>query len=154
MLVGPAIAPFIGGFVSRYLSLRWMQLILAIGAVVAFGLVARWLPETIHPGVSGYEKALSEDSDNDHSITASESELAANGSSKARKRRFVFLNPLTSLYLLRSPVLLLSVRFRPRFCFTSIVPSLSRNPYLDRLPLALSPSLWTTSFWSLSHMFL
>jgi len=88
MLVGPAIAPFIGGFVSRNLSWRWMQAILAIGAMIAFGLVAKWLPETIHPGVAGYEK---------------QARL-----SESPRKGLVLLNPFSSLKLLLSPVLLIA----------------------------------------------
>jgi len=88
MLVGPAIAPFIGGLVSQSLSWRWMQVILAIGALIAFGLVAKWLPETIHPGMAGCD-------------------IEAKLSLSPRKG-LVMLNPFTSLKLLLSPVLLIS----------------------------------------------
>jgi hypothetical protein len=66
-----------------------MQIILGIGASFAFGFVAKWLPETIHPGIAGYEKA--------------------SRVSTAPKRRFVILNPLKSLKLLMSPVIVISV---------------------------------------------
>lgn len=88
MLIGPAIAPLIGGAVSRYASWRWMQVILGIGAFIAYAFVSLWLPETIHPGHAGIEKQAKID---------------------GRTRHFVLLNPLKSLDLLKSPVLLLSV---------------------------------------------
>jgi hypothetical protein len=46
------------------------------------------LPETIHPGIAGYEKA---------------------SRVSGPKRRFVILNPLKSFKLLMSPVVLISV---------------------------------------------
>lgn len=91
MAIGPAVAPLIGGLVSRYLSWRWMQCLLGLGALTAFLLVFKWLPETIHPGAAGYEKR-------------------ARNLGEPRRRSVVILNPLESLSLLKSPVLLLAVR--------------------------------------------
>ena len=64
-------------------------MILGIGSFVSFCLVLKWLPETIHPGVSGYEKRLSRD--------------------LQPKRGIAILNPLKSLKLLLSPVLFITV---------------------------------------------
>ena len=90
MHISPAIAPLIGGAVSRYFSWRWMQVILGIGSSFAFAFVLLWLPETIHPGLSGYEKQ-------------------AKSEGRSSKGGLVVLNPLKSLVLLKSPVLLISV---------------------------------------------
>jgi len=84
ILSGPAIAPVIGAAVSHYFSWRYMQLILGLGAFISLLFVIFFLPETIHPGQAGYEKD-------------------AKG-----KARIVILNPLESLKMLASPVLLLS----------------------------------------------
>jgi hypothetical protein len=65
-----------------------MRVFLGIGALIALFLVFCGLPETIHPGVSGYEKE---------------------GGKPGDKRRFVLLNPLKPLELLISPVLLATV---------------------------------------------
>jgi MFS family permease len=54
-LIGPAIAPAVGGFVSRYAGWRVMQIILGGAACGALGMVLLWMPETIHPGVAGWE---------------------------------------------------------------------------------------------------
>lgn len=91
MLTGPALAPMIGGAVSRYLSWRWMQIILGSAGFTAYLLVYFFLTETMHPGLAGYEKrAKSEDT--------------------MPSKKFVFLNPVKSVMLLLSPVLLISVR--------------------------------------------
>ena len=92
MFIGQAIAPVVGGAVSHSFSWRLMQVILGIGSFTAFLSVCFLLPETIHPGLAGYEKA-------------------ALGDNKpgTRRRRIVLLNPLKSLMMLRSPVLLITV---------------------------------------------
>lgn len=74
---------------SHFLSWRWMQIILGIASLVAFGLVYIWLPETMHPGLAGYEKDVHR--------------------SPKRSVGLVVLNPLKSLKLLMSPVVLISV---------------------------------------------
>ncbi|TCD62516.1 hypothetical protein EIP91_006790 [Steccherinum ochraceum] len=79
VLLGPALAPVIGGFFAEYYSWRIMQLALCIAGLVTLTLVSLFLPETSHPGSRGVDKL--EDG----------------------KPRWVWLNPFKGLALLRSP---------------------------------------------------
>ncbi|THH29013.1 hypothetical protein EUX98_g5171 [Antrodiella citrinella] len=81
VLIGPAIAPVIGGLISEAWSWRTMQAAIFFSSVIFFMVTLLLLPETIHPGKSGAEKA--------------------------QTKGFVFLNPLKSLTLIRSPLILL-----------------------------------------------
>ncbi|KIJ29148.1 hypothetical protein M422DRAFT_784388 [Sphaerobolus stellatus SS14] len=85
LLLGPPIAPTLGGFIATYASWRVMQLLLAILALIAYILVATLLHETSHPGTRGVDKAL-----------------AKEGRMK-RRYRLKLLNPLGPLDLLRGP---------------------------------------------------
>ncbi|KZS89819.1 MFS general substrate transporter, partial [Sistotremastrum niveocremeum HHB9708] len=87
-LVGPAVAPFVGGLVAERSSWRAMQGCLGVVGLIALLLVILLLPETMHPGTRGIDRAQTE---------------LVNGEKKAR--RFVFLNPFSALALMRSPVL-------------------------------------------------
>ncbi|TCD61488.1 hypothetical protein EIP91_008371 [Steccherinum ochraceum] len=80
VLLGPAIAPVIGGFVAEVWSWRVMQAAIFVSGVVFFIVTLLFFPETMHPGASGAEKA--------------------------GRRGFVILNPFQSLTLVRSPVVL------------------------------------------------
>ncbi|KAH8100390.1 MFS general substrate transporter [Cristinia sonorae] len=80
VLLGPAIAPVVGGTVAELYSWRAMQAVLFASGCIFFTLILFFFPETIHPGSSGAEKA---------STTG-----------------FVILNPFKSLTLVRSPVIL------------------------------------------------
>ncbi|KAF8521615.1 major facilitator superfamily domain-containing protein [Hysterangium stoloniferum] len=84
ILLGPPLAPVIGGWLATYASWRVMQLCIAILGLIVFVLVALFLPETTHPGTKGIEKLRQ---------------------SNKRSCRFV-LNPFKILLLLKSPVLL------------------------------------------------
>ncbi|TFK64589.1 MFS general substrate transporter [Pluteus cervinus] len=87
ILLGPAIAPLIGGFMAHYASWRVMQALL--GLVNSFVFIWMYIsfPETTHPGARGIEKARAE----------------------GGKPRW-FVNPLRPLGLLRSPnILFMSV---------------------------------------------
>ncbi|KAI0026906.1 MFS general substrate transporter [Vararia minispora EC-137] len=81
-LLGPAVAPPIGGFVARYFSWRMMQLSIGVAAIFALGFMTAWMPETSQPGVRGVDKL------------------------KPGARRAVLLNPFKDLVLLRSPNIL------------------------------------------------
>ncbi|KAI0338590.1 MFS general substrate transporter [Trametopsis cervina] len=81
VLLGPTLGPFIGGVVAHHYSWRAMQYGISIFALICVVLMACFQPETSQPGVRGIDKARE----------------------KGEKDRFVFLNPLRSLGLLRSP---------------------------------------------------
>ncbi|THH29030.1 hypothetical protein EUX98_g5165 [Antrodiella citrinella] len=83
VLLGPALAPVAGGFAAQYYSWRLMQLALAVAGVATLVFVIVFLPETSHPGVRGVDKV------------------------EEGKTKWVWLNPLKSLTLLRSPNVLL-----------------------------------------------
>ncbi|KZS89833.1 MFS general substrate transporter [Sistotremastrum niveocremeum HHB9708] len=90
-LIGPSIAPFIGGLVAERASWRAMQAGIGFVGLVALVLVIIFLPETMHPGTRGIDKA--------------EAEFIKNGKSR---KILVLLNPFRALALMRSPVLFLS----------------------------------------------
>lgn len=81
-LLGTALAPSIGGFITAYGSWRIMQLTISAMGCFVFAAVLLYFPETSHPGTKGIDKHV-------HG-----------------PRRLVFVNPLRPLRLLRSPNLL------------------------------------------------
>ncbi|TFK64163.1 MFS general substrate transporter [Pluteus cervinus] len=83
ILVGPAIAPLIGGFMAHYASWRVMQALLGLVNTFVFIWMFISFPETSHPGARGIEKARLE----------------------GGNVRW-FINPLRPLALLRSPNIL------------------------------------------------
>ena len=68
-----------------------MQVILGLLGLIGYITIYFFFPETIHPGATGIDKMK-----------------AANGIDSPTP--FIFINPLKSLWLLRSPALLLTVR--------------------------------------------
>ncbi|KAF8889814.1 major facilitator superfamily domain-containing protein [Infundibulicybe gibba] len=90
IILGPALAPPIGGIMAHYASWRSMQASLGIAGFVAFVLMFLWFPETIHPGMREMDKIRRE---------AIEGRLKFNWT-------HYFVNPLRSLALLRDPNLL------------------------------------------------
>ncbi|KAL0950900.1 hypothetical protein HGRIS_007659 [Hohenbuehelia grisea] len=86
-LLGPAIAPFVGGAFTRYASWRALQAFLCGCGILLLLVMYRWFPETSHPGTRGVDKELPE--------------------TEQRRFKFVWLNPLSGLYLLRGPTLTL-----------------------------------------------
>ncbi|KAF8163980.1 MFS general substrate transporter [Pholiota molesta] len=87
-LLGPSLAPLVGGAVSHYFSWRIMQGSIGIIGLVAFFSMLLFFPETSQPGARGIDKLKIEEGP------------------KWRKR-FIFVNPLRPMLLLRSPNLLL-----------------------------------------------
>jgi MFS family permease len=87
VLVGPAIAPFLGGAAAHYSTWRTMQFALAVLAGLAAILMYALLPETAHPGTRGADIRFGVDG----------------------RWSWVWLNPARSLRLLRAPNLLLVV---------------------------------------------
>lgn len=90
-MLGPALAPVCGGLAAHYTSWRDMQYALGICGMIAFAAVAAFLPETAHPMTRGIDKLP---------LPQVFSGLGQ------QHRKFVWVNPLASLWLLRSPNLL------------------------------------------------
>ncbi|KAJ3532962.1 hypothetical protein NMY22_g7540 [Coprinellus aureogranulatus] len=125
VLLGPAIAPFIGGFAAHYSSWRILQAAIGVAALVIFVMLASLLPETSHPGERGVDKAnLAKQKGK--STGDDESEQAGLG--RAIKNKLpVFLNPFAPLWLLKSPNLLF-------VCFASLFVLLT--DYVLLVPIA------------------
>ena len=75
------------GSVAFYYSWRTMQVLLGVCGLLEFVLMYFLFPETSQPGARGIDKLALED-----------------------RAKFIFINPLRPLALLRSPNLLLIVR--------------------------------------------
>ncbi|GJJ15287.1 hypothetical protein Clacol_009563 [Clathrus columnatus] len=58
ILLGPPLAPISGGFLATYASWRIMQVVLGVLGFITFMIVLFYLPETIHPGERGIDKAM------------------------------------------------------------------------------------------------
>ncbi|KAG5735451.1 hypothetical protein E4T56_gene12846 [Termitomyces sp. T112] len=82
-LLGPALAPPVGGFFTQYSTWRVLQLVLGITGCGIFALISMFFPETSHPGSRGIDKI-------------------PDGQSK-----IVFVNPMRPIALFRSPNLFL-----------------------------------------------
>ncbi|KAF8877744.1 major facilitator superfamily domain-containing protein [Gymnopilus junonius] len=85
ILLGPAIAPFAGGFAAHYFSWRLMQAWLGGAGFLIFFIVLFFFPETYHPGERGVDKV---------------------DPATLPTWRPIFINPLKALWILRSPNLL------------------------------------------------
>ena len=83
------------GYITHYYSWRVAHGILCLVGLIGFTTFYFLFPETSHPGARGIEKMN-----------------AANGIDYS-STSFIFINPLESLWLLRSPSILLTVRFMP-----------------------------------------
>jgi MFS family permease len=79
------------GLAAYYASWRIMQLALAMGGSLALGTMYRFFPETSHPNSLGVDKAKFLET--------------------KPGRNFKFINPVRSLWLLRSPLLMTVVCF-------------------------------------------
>ncbi|KAJ7729532.1 MFS general substrate transporter [Mycena maculata] len=98
-LLGNAVSPIIGGrliHIAKYSSWRNVQLgLFLVGFCVYLGMLLL-LPETSHPGTMGKDKI--------------EPELADGSEGQPRQKfKWVWLNPFSCLWLLRSPNLLLTI---------------------------------------------
>ena len=71
-----------------------MHVVLGFLGLIIFTIIYYFFPETIQPGATGIDKMK-----------------AANGIDSSAPFMFKFINPFKSLWLLRSPTLLLTVRF-------------------------------------------
>jgi hypothetical protein len=79
------------GWTTEYYSWRVMQALLGFTGLIIFITFYFLFPETSQPGSRGIDKMK-----------------AANGIDSSSS--FIFINPLQSLWLLRSPTMLLTVR--------------------------------------------
>ncbi|KAG7086356.1 hypothetical protein E1B28_002316 [Marasmius oreades] len=82
-LIGPALAPVVGGLAAHYASWRVMQVGLGVGGLGAFACVLLFLPETSFPGTRGIDKRRAELGTDDIPFTIP--------------------NPFAAIALLRSP---------------------------------------------------
>ncbi|KAF8178519.1 MFS general substrate transporter [Mycena galopus ATCC 62051] len=90
-LLGNAISPLVGGWGAKYSSWRNVQLgLFFVGLAVFLGMFTL-LPETSHPGTLGMDKS---------------EESSESTPDRERKFKWVWLNPFSCLWLLRSPNLL------------------------------------------------
>ncbi|KAF5325444.1 hypothetical protein D9619_010047 [Psilocybe cf. subviscida] len=87
-LLGPSIGPIAGGTATHYFSWRFMQGILGVMGLTAWLTIVFFFPETSQPGARGIDQLRTEEGPN-------------------YRPRFVFVNPLRPLALLRSPNLFL-----------------------------------------------
>ncbi|KIM80027.1 hypothetical protein PILCRDRAFT_73598 [Piloderma croceum F 1598] len=99
VLLGPAIAPICGGLAAHYASWRDMQFALLACGLLSFLAVLFFLPETSHPQTRGIDKAR----------MIEESSSGGEGRRGGKRWKWVWINPLASLWLLRSPNLLASM---------------------------------------------
>ncbi|KAF4618476.1 hypothetical protein D9613_010062 [Agrocybe pediades] len=106
-LLGPALAPLVGGWGAAYWSSGWraVQAVLGLAGGLVFAVVYFFLPETSHPGTKGIDK------------------LRSSNSSVG----FVFINPLRPMLLLRSPNL---------FLISVILATSMMSVYVLLVPLA------------------
>ncbi|KAF5318029.1 hypothetical protein D9619_012107 [Psilocybe cf. subviscida] len=88
ILLGPAIAPIAGGTATYYFSWRFMQGSLGVMGLIAWLAIVFFFPETSQPGARGIDQLRKKEGQN-------------------YRPRFVFVNPLRPLALLRSPNLFL-----------------------------------------------
>jgi MFS family permease len=104
-LLGNALAPIVGGWAAHYSSWRYLHLALAVFGGVLWFLMLLYLPETSHPGATGLEKLAKAE----RNSTRDSQETDASDEHERPSFRWVWLNPLSSLWVLRSPNLALVV---------------------------------------------
>lgn len=88
-MVGPAVAPLVGGVFTHYASWRAMQVAIALAAVLTALLMYFFLTETAHAGTRGCDKDAAE--------------RVKLGLPPRRGWGIVWVNPYRSVRLLRSP---------------------------------------------------
>ncbi|KAJ7908793.1 MFS general substrate transporter [Mycena leptocephala] len=102
-LLGNALAPIVGGWAAHYSSWRYLHLALAVFGGVLWFLMLLYLPETSHPGATGLEKLAKAE----RNSTRDSQQTDASDEHERPSFRWVWLNPLSSLWVLRSPNLAL-----------------------------------------------
>jgi len=108
-LLGPALAPFIGGSVAHYASWRIMQASIGVGSIIVFAIFWVAFPETFHPGLMGVDKLRAE----------------SRKQGKKYEETFVWINPFASVALLKSPPLLIisaATTTSLLSCFVLLIP--------------------------------
>ncbi|KAF8499334.1 major facilitator superfamily domain-containing protein [Hysterangium stoloniferum] len=114
-LFGHLIAPVLGGWLATYSSWRVVPLGTATIALIDFVIVVLFLPETSHPGMRGVEKIrMAENLRQDPSVQSDRTGW-----------RFILLNPLRILLLLKNSILVnvsLSVSFATVAHYGVMVP--------------------------------
>ncbi|KAJ7509483.1 MFS general substrate transporter [Mycena galericulata] len=99
-LLGNALAPIVGGWVSHYSSWRYLQLgLFVFGGLLCLAMFM-YLPETSHPGTTGLERLVNSE------LKATDVEEQTNAEVPLIHRpafRWVWLNPFACLWFLRSP---------------------------------------------------
>ncbi|KAK7024745.1 MFS general substrate transporter [Favolaschia claudopus] len=101
-LLGNALAPVVGGWVSHYSSWRYLQYGFFVCGTALFLSMLMFLPETSHPGTTGLEKLVKAEGD---AVEEEQSESVT--SDNRRPFRWVWLNPFSSIWVFRSPNLAL-----------------------------------------------
>jgi MFS family permease len=91
ILLGPTLAPLLGGTVTYYFSWRTMQGSIGVMGLLVWVVILLFFPETTQPETRGVDMLRLKEGVN-------------------WRERFVFVNPLRPLALLRSPNLFLIVR--------------------------------------------
>jgi len=88
-LFGSILTPYPAGWITHSYSWRVVHVVLGILGLIVFTTIYFFFPETIQPGATGIDKMK-----------------AANGNDSSTP--FIFINPFESLWLLRSPSMLLT----------------------------------------------
>jgi MFS family permease len=112
VLLGPAIAPFIGGFAAHYSSWRILQAAIGLVALLVFFILTVFLPETSHPGERGVDKVNLAKRKGKATSNTDGDEIEEGGwGARVKDKLPVLLNPFAPLWLLKSPNLLFVVRY-------------------------------------------
>ncbi|KAJ6524044.1 major facilitator superfamily domain-containing protein [Mycena capillaripes] len=111
-LLGNALAPIIGGWVSHYASWRYLHVGLFVFGGILWSAMLLYLPETSHPGATGLEKEVNAVECNINTP------VDAGNDGRKSPFRWVWLNPFASLSVLRSPNLSLV-----NFCCAAVLVS-------------------------------
>jgi hypothetical protein len=82
------------GWITHFYSWRAVHAILGLLGLIVFTTIYFFFPETMQPGATGIDKMK-----------------AANGIDSSSTPSFTFINPFNSMWLLRSPAMLIIVRF-------------------------------------------
>ncbi|KAJ7728010.1 MFS general substrate transporter [Mycena maculata] len=109
-LLGNALAPIVGGWVSHYASWRYLQLgLFACGGILWLAMLLH-LPETSHPGTTGLEKLFNAGPKSRDVESEQHPDPEASLATERHPFHWVWLNPFACLWFLRSPnVVLMSL---------------------------------------------
>lgn len=116
ILLGLPLAPMVGGALATYASWRLMQVLLAAMGLGITIVVFVYLPETSHPGVRGLDKWNAQ-----RRVKNIENGTHGEENKDKESWHWVWLSPLSTLTLLKSPVILLLVKGQPNANFIPIL---------------------------------